>query len=577
MSRQHELEGRLRELKREEALLEQQLAIQEYAGSYEISLQWPAIVVNGATGAATATGGGTKTDHDLIQHRLLEAGLLYEVPVPTADAVAAASSLIQNLEATDCFHSVRVDVGGKAAEASADDGATDAESAEQYRSVTVELHEKNWYRLHAGAGLKTSGSSWMGSGVGSSSGSGSSTSSGTMGMVSTDSFLPLAEVDVSVGLRNVFGYLDRTDLNYSLDTHNIGTWALTHERPLYTVLPTILSNALLEQMTGSQYAWSTRAVLDTVDYTGTSSYQLFQRLVSVKAATVSDTARHLPSTRLQQPWYGSIEWGLVHRDVVPRRHPTLPYHFAASPDIVAQAGATVKHGWTATVQYDSTHSDSDSAVDDRSRLPVSGIQFQCTGEVATPPGDVGFVKGQAAMATHLSLTDRLAIHGSLSTGYLHMVSFGGLCSITNSIVADRFMMGGPGSFRGFVPTGIGPRSRARPGTKLLHTDALGGNFFYTATAMASLTPSTTSLEALAMLTRHVRLFGFATVGTCLDTSGVTSNLLHNVVNSSRASAGIGIATQALGPARVEATYAWPLRYGPNDGRRRFQFGVSFSI
>jgi outer membrane protein assembly factor BamA len=547
MSRQQELQERLRDLKQEEALIEQQLAIQEYAGSYEISLQWPAAVT-------TTDGKAPKTDPDLIQHRLLEAGLLYEVPIPTADAVTAASTLIQNLESTDCFHTVRVDIGGL--------GSSNQSSEEDLRTITVQLQEKNWYRLHAGAGLKTSGS-WLGSGPTNSSGGGSG--------LSTDSFLPVAEVDVSAGLRNVFGCLDRTDLNYALDMHNIGTWGLTHDRPLYTVLPTALSDLLLEQSTGSQYALSTRAVLDTIDCTGTSSYQLFQRLLSFKAATVSDSSRHSLAVKYQQPWYGSLEWGLIHRDVVPQRHPTLPYHFAASPEIVAQAGATVKHSWTATMQYDSTHMSDESTRDDQSKLPTSGVQLQCTGEVATPPGDVGFIKGQVAVAAHLSLTDRLALHGSLSTGYLHSLSFGGLCPAP-PIVADRFLLGGTGSFRGFVPAGIGPRTTE---ASAMQSDALGGNFFYSATVMASLAPSTASLEALSTLTRHVRLFGFATAGTCLDVSKATS--IQSVVGSTRASAGIGIATQALGPARVEATYAWPLRHGPRDGRRRFQFGVSFSL
>jgi outer membrane protein assembly factor BamA len=194
--------------------------------------------------------------------------------------------------------------------------------------------------------------------------------------------------------------------------------------------------------------------------------------------------------------------------------------------------------------------------------------MQCSAELATPPGDVGFVKGQAAVAGHLPIGSRImALHVSLHAGYLHhTLNFGGLCNAPT--VSDRFLLGGTGSFRGFVPAGIGPRS-TNNNNKV--GDALGGTFFYMATAMASLAPPTT-LQSLTMLTSHVRLFGFCTAGTCL--AKLTS--VSDVVYSTRASAGFGVATQAMGP-RLEATYAWPLRYGPLDGRRRFQFGMSFSI
>jgi outer membrane protein assembly factor BamA len=52
--------------------------------------------------------------------------------------------------------------------------------------------------------------------------------------------------------------------------------------------------------------------------------------------------------------------------------------------------------------------------------------------------------------------------------------------------------------------------------------------------------------------------------------------LQAVLQSTRASVGVGIASSVMGP-RVEATYAWPLRYGPRDARRHFQFGMGFSF
>jgi outer membrane protein assembly factor BamA len=245
----------------------------------------------------------------------------------------------------------------------------------------------------------------------------------------------------------------------------------------------------------------------------------------------------------------------------------MPYHFAASPEIVAQSGASLKHSITGTTLYNNYSTDS-------SNLPVHGLQMQCSTEIALPPGDIGFFKGQVAIAGHLPIiTNRLALHTSLNTGYLHSLSYGGLCG--PPLISDRFVLGGTGSFRGFIPAGIGPRGR-RIGSRQSNDglgDALGGNLFYTASLMASFAPSDT-IEGISQITRNLRLFGFTTVGSCLSVSNDTS--WKDVVGSSRISAGIGIASGALGP-RIEATYTLPLRHGPIDGRRRFQLGICISI
>jgi Omp85 superfamily domain len=536
----------------QQAILEkQQRALQQFAGDFEIRLEWPARVMK-TDGTTTAA---IKTSNELVQHRLMEAGILYDVPTTTNDVVAAAAQFIANLERSDCFQAVRVEIGTPTDESNDDESGNPP-----LRRINVHLKEKRWYKLHAGAGLKTDG--WqMGGGAAMAGGGGTPT---------TDAFLPTAEVELRAGLRNVVGCLDRTDLQYSVDTHNIGTWSLTHVRPLYTVLPNFLSDALLLQSTGSQYAFSARAALDTSDRIAVSSYHEYQRLLTMKASTAEHPTALPSSGRTQPRWYSSIEWGILYRDIVPRRHATLPYHFAASPNIVSQSGASVKHGITSVVSYNNVSTDT-------SNLPIHGLQLQCTTEVATPPGDIGFIKGQAAVAGHLSLNQRLSLHTYLSTGYLHALSFGGICG--PPIVSDRFLLGGTGSFRGFIPAGIGPRSRIAGGASGGLGDALGGNFFYSATAMISAAPPET-IAAITQITRNVRLFGFASVGTCLSMDGFngsnSSESLSDVAQSSRLSSGFGIATGALGP-RVEATLSWPLRYAPLDGRRRFQFGVSFSI
>ena len=542
---QHRQNERLQQ--QQQAILEQQQrALQKYAGNFEIQLEWPAKVMK--TDGTAHTG---RTSNELIQHRLMEAGILYDVPTSTDAVVAASSQFVANMERSDCFHAVQVEIGAPSTSEENDD-----EEGPPLRQLNVRLKEKRWYKLHAGAGLKTDG--WQLGGGGDS------------GAPTTDAFLPTAEVEFRAGLRNVAGCLDRTDLQYSVDTHNIGTWSLTHVRPLYTALPTFLADSLLVQSTGSQYALAARAALDTSDRISVSSYHEYLRLFSLKASTAEHPTALPIAGKPQQKWYSSLEWGIMYRDLIPRRHASMPYHFAASPEIVSQSGASVKHGITGVVSYNNITADT-------SHLPIHGLQLQCTTEIATPPGDVGFVKGQAAVAGHLALNSRLSLHTCLSSGYLHALSFGGLCG--PPIVSDRFLLGGTGSFRGFIPAGIGPRSHNVGGTNGGLGDALGGNFFYSATASISASPPE-MIDAITQITRNVRLFGFATVGSCVSLGGFggkhASFVISDVAQSSRLSSGIGIATGALGP-RIEATLSWPIRYGPLDGRRRFQFGVSFSI
>lgn len=547
-AQQQQQQQRILEMQQQQVAMQQ--AVQKFAGKYEIELEWPAVVAKTNHG----TSEPIRTSTELIQHRLMESGIMYDIPMPTEDIALAASNFVENLLQSDCFDGIHVEIGEPSSTTSELEGKqlNDANDAAALRRINIRLKEKDWYRLHAGTNLKTD--RWLGATSSTITGGSAST---------TDAFLPAAEMELLAGLRNIAGCLDRTDLQYSVDTQNIGSWALTHARPLYTVLPSILSDSLLLRSTGSQYTFTARGLLDTIDRIAISSFYEYQRSLSLKAST----SAKLTTNSTPNPWFSSIEYGILYRDLIPRRHATMPYHFVASPEIVAQSGASVKHAITSVTSYNSYSTDS-------SNLPVHGLQMQCSTELALPPGDTGFVKGQVSVAGHLPIfTNRLALHTSISSGYLRSISFGGLCGPPS--ISDRFLLGGTGSFRGFVPAGIGPRSRSinSLATNNGLGDALGGNLFYTATLMASLAPPDT-IEGVSQLTRALRLFGFTTIGSCLSVSNTTS--WKDVVGSTRISAGVGIASGVLG-RRIEATYTLPINYGPIDGRRRFQLGIWVSI
>jgi outer membrane protein assembly factor BamA len=526
------LQQQQREEQEERLKAQQVQRFQRFAMEYEINVQFPAAVESAIADSKP------RTDPDLIQHRLLEAGFLYDVPVAAGETLALATAFCADLERTGCFNSVQAELGKAPPAEEQGDGAQPAQAAQVLR---VKLDEKQWYRLHAGGGVKTDGLL-------------------SPEAAQSTGFLPVAEFDASVGLRNLTGHLDQTNLQYTLDTQSTASWTLSHERPLYTALPASLKDLVLEQSTGSQYSMTTRAVLDTVDYEWTRSYKEFQRLFSV---TVSN--HHSVRAAEQAPglYYG-LEWSTVFRDLVPRRHPTTPFAFAASPEIVSQAGPDVKHSLAVEFRTNDTFLDHASN-------PTAGVELHGKAELATPPGDVGFLKCHGGLSMHLPVLDAhdISLHGSLTGGLLQSLSFGGLCRPAG--ISDRFFMGGPVNLRGFMPAGIGPRATAPKGSCSPGGDALGGDFFYSATAMASAVPSPIAslLDPLG-----IRLLAFCNVGTCVG--AIAETPLQAVLQSTRASVGVGIASSVMGP-RVEATYAWPLRYGPRDARRHFQLGMGFSF
>ena len=482
---------RLAEVERENAILQQQLAVQQFVSKYEVQLEWPAEVV-------TKNGLRNRTNADLIQHRLLEAGIVYDAPVTTGKVYEIANDFIRDLEASDCFHSVGVEIG----RAPSDVPAPDASSPP--RRLLVHLNEKNWYRLHAGAGLKAD---MFGT---------NSTSS--YQQLATDAVMPPAELEVSAALRNLAGCLDTTEIQYKLDTFNIGAWKLSHKRPLYTILPGGLGAHLLDTSIGSQHTFHAQAALDTIDTDWISSYKLFQRYLSVEMATPKSL-----------PGWASLEWFLGYRDMIPRRHPTMPFHLSASPEISRLAGPSLKHSITANLEYDAVQRDPVS------QLPIDGLQIRWRTECAIPPGDVGFFKSHAACAVHWLVPNTpVAFHATGSVGYLHALhNMFPRVRPAATLPVDRFIAGGVGSLRGFAIGGVGPRSKGTAENRI--GDALGGNFTYSATALVSTAPP---FSITNDGTDPIRLFGFCTAGTC-----VGAGHLSTIMSSTRVVAGVGIRRQ----------------------------------
>lgn len=531
----------------------------EYVSKYEVQLSFPAVVLAAVSGqggtvessdnkATTNSKKPPKTSNELIQMRLLEAGVLFEVPVSLGETVQRLDAFCQDLEKTGCFNRVSVEVGG---EKTSLDDETGREVVEQ--QVNVVLDEKDWYRLHLGGGVKAQ--ELLQQPEMTESGQGP---------------LPLAaEMEVSAGMRNLTGCLDQTSIAYRLDTKGIGSWTLLHERPLYTFLPSPWREALLETATGSRFSLTAKAVLDTHDYEYTRSYREYQRLMSVQLSNQHSLRDNALASASSPDWFGSLSWSFGLRDIIPRRQVGSPWLSAASPSILQEAGPSLKNSFSALIRTNG------SFVEDGPVLnPTDGWQAYAEGELATPPGDVNFGKLQAGVSCHVPVNHSLSLHWLGQAGWLHAMAWETTSGKTPlpPTVSDRFHIGGPLQIPGFLPAGLGPRdTRSTSPDRLTPAgDSVGGDLYYRTSLMAS-------VPALTSVFPDGRAFGFLAGGTCVQRFNLGKDPVASFFGSTRASVGVGFATTAMAGSRLEVTYAYPLRYAPVDARRNFQLGIGVSL
>lgn len=493
-----------------------QKAFEQYVQDFPINLTFPAKV------SSTSSSRPPRTNVDLIQHRLLESGVLFSDFQQVDEVTAAVSEFITNMNETGCFNAVQVKLE--------DNGKDSNEES----TLHVVLNEKKWYKLYVGGGLKQD----------------------SIYQTSGDTFLPKVQFETSGTLQNLSGHLDRTSLSYTIDQTSAASMALSHDSPLYSLFPedSIGYETILAMENGSQYNLSCRAILDTVDHEWTRSYKEYQRLLSLRISNKSI----MGSPEMAPKSYVGIDWSLILRDVLPRRHATLPYACDASPEVVLQSGPTTKHSVSIEYRTNGAHTN------DRFN-PTAGTDFHTKMEFAGPPGDVGFFKAEGGISHSMGQEDGIAFHAIAASGILQPLAFGGLCGPPT--ISDRFFIGGPMQLRGFLPAGVGPRAKIG-GASTPQGDALGGNFFYTATLAASVPfPSLTILQD-----SHIRLFGFCNFGTL---TGIRNDAI-SVLKSTRLSVGSGVCMSSPF-GRLEATYSIPIWYGPRDARRAVQFGIGFNF
>lgn len=158
-------------------------------------------------------------------------------------------------------------------------------------------------------------------------------------------------------------------------------------------------------------------------------------------------------------------------------------------------------------------------------------------------------------------------------------------------LCDRFFSGGNFFLRGFAPFSIGPRSAPYPNENfsggVAGGDALGG-LIKTNALLAVSVP----VPIAAAARNGARAFAFCSAGAVDSPQSLRNTsifeiisgssrinpteVLSEVARASRLVVGCG-SSVSLGPVRLEASYAVPLRKDAGDAMRQFQIGIGISI
>lgn len=247
--------------------------------------------------------------------------------------------------------------------------------------------------------------------------------------------------------------------------------------------------------------------------------------------------------------------------------------------------------------------------------PSRGHMVKGIVEVAVPPGTARFARMEVTGEKHMCLGDWIHLGGLKNVTLSFCGSFGSSRLLDfngNSLlgptstdlrhreysasgerrqlnVSDRFFLGGPSSLRGLHLYGSGPRSASASlhnnlaGDSATASDALGGM-----SRIAGLVCASAPLPFNFTSSENMRTMVFANYGALLPHSlwpmvplsacakKGPSSTVWDILDPFRLTLGCGF-SYALGPARLELTYALPVRASSHDILKPFQIGIGLSM
>ncbi|MEY2777647.1 MAG: hypothetical protein RLY30_1745 [Pseudomonadota bacterium] len=184
---------------------------------------------------------------------------------------------------------------------------------------------------------------------------------------------------------------------------------------------------------------------------------------------------------------------------------------------------------------------------DSGLAPTRGAYQYANIELATPLGDLEYVKGSYGLQWFLPVTKTITYATNLET------SFGFGLGDQRFPVIKNFYAGGIGSVRAFQSSGIGPRDELG--------SAVGGNRRFTINnELLSPLPGMSN-------DKSIRVFAYFDLGTVWAEEDKLS------FDDLRASAGLGLTWRSpVGPLKL--SFGTPLRKKPTDTTQRFQFQIT---
>ena len=358
------------------------------------------------------------------------------------------------------------------------------------------------------------------------------------------------EVEVSMGLRNVFGYADQFEIEAVRGASLSSTYSALWRQP---------------KLYGSDVNLDVRA---------------FQALECFKKLSSFDVTSRGISVDLTGDGPGTLDYTIAWRDV---QDPTR----AASRGVRRQLGHSLKSALTHT--YVSDHLD-------RPVRPMTGYLWKVRSELAgiglmNDPMATKFVKSEITTQRVETLDADRGVTASLS-GRLGVLMPWGSSDKEGELqtcIADRFFLGGVGCLRQFENNGVGPSDSRRSTSKSekaasadeeppLKRDALGGDFVWSAAAAIQMDVPGEKFEA--MREAGIHFHAFANVGALLPIAAVPSapkDLARVMRDSARVSLGVGV-VWPLPIGQIEINYGKVVRAGAHDRvKDGFQVGIASHV
>lgn len=225
-----------------------------------------------------------------------------------------------------------------------------------------------------------------------------------------------------------------------------------------------------------------------------------------------------------------------------------------------------------SLSYSYTHIDSR----DSPSNPTKGDYLLSKLELAIPPGSTQSLKLETTAEKHLTFDSILGLKISPT-----VLSLGSTLGTIQPIIyqsklnkdinlSDRYFNGGGLGLRGYQLAGIGTKSTQSPNNNLSF-DSLGGIYKLNMIALLS-----GSLPFKFPTSDSLKSFLFANAGTLINSTNNNQSIHENILSNMRLSVGCGL-SYSLGPVRLEACYAIPIRYSKHDSVKPFQLSIGLGI